>query len=359
MTHRDSMPASTLDAAATLDALGRGAVVRWWQVTSFLEVAGPDAPRFLDGLCTQAVERVDVGAARMGLFLDGKARIVAPAIVHRVGSAEWIEPRSGEALPDAPRILLELLPHHVEPLHEHLRRYRLRAAVTLEPRQLATTAVVGAGAHDVALPEHDGGTWSRLVDAAPPVVAWIGEAAACGRLVQHVLPQLGLQNADPEAVEAARIDSGVPSLHDLLAGRMPAEVGGMERAVALDAGCYLGQEPVARLHYRGRANRSLRRLEAQVAPVLPREGDEEQRLALRRFADDPSARPVGRLTTWAMRPDGSWTAFAMLRREVSAGDELRAGREADASQPALRVREDPADSSAEPPMEQAIPRRLT
>ena len=48
---------------------------------------------------------------------------------------------------------------------------------------------------------------------------------------------------------------------------MPAEAGIVERAVDFEKGCYIGQEPVARLHYRGKPNRSLRglRLSAPAA----------------------------------------------------------------------------------------------
>ena len=56
---------------------------------------------------------------------------------------------------------------------------------------------------------------------------------------------------------------------------MPAEAGIVERAVDFEKGCYIGQEPVARLHYRGKPNRHLRglRLSAPAAhgdPIFAR-----------------------------------------------------------------------------------------
>ena len=47
---------------------------------------------------------------------------------------------------------------------------------------------------------------------------------------------------------------------------MPAEAGIVERAVDFEKGCYIGQEPVARLHYRGRPNRLLRGLSPRAPP---------------------------------------------------------------------------------------------
>ena len=51
---------------------------------------------------------------------------------------------------------------------------------------------------------------------------------------------------------------------------MPAEAGLEQRAVSFTKGCYPGQEPVARLHYRGHANRGVRGLE--LADGLPTPG---------------------------------------------------------------------------------------
>ncbi|MCW2962596.1 MAG: hypothetical protein JWM90_2983, partial [Thermoleophilia bacterium] len=93
-----------------------------------------------------------------------------------------------------------------------------------------------------------------------------------------------------------------------------------------DAGCYLGQEPVARLHFRGHPNRTLRRLGASEPIVVGTDGvsdvddSPEAPFELRRV-DAAAGRPSGRLTTWASRPDGTIAALAVLRREVQQ-DEL-------------------------------------
>lgn len=319
----------TADATRTAELLADAAVVRWWQTTAVLDVSGPDALTLVDGLCTQAVTRLEPGTARLGLFLDAKAHVIAAAILHRHADAPWTDPRSGAVIDDAPVLRVELLPEQVEPLRAHLTRYRLRARVSIEATDLASIAVVGGGAERLSLPQPDprDGEWTRFVSGLAtmrPTVTFVGTAAAARRLVQQQLPALGLPGAAPDALEADRIAAGIAGLHDLLVGRMPAEVGGMADAVALDAGCYLGQEPVVRLHYRGRANRSLRRVRAQTAVSLApgAQPDDEEPFALRRIDDDPSARPVGRLTTWATDVDGSTVALALLRRELEAGDTL-------------------------------------
>jgi folate-binding protein YgfZ len=292
-----SIPA-TASPDETRRALAEGAVMRWWQTTAFLVASGAEAATLLDGLCTQAVERIEPGHAVPGLFLDAKAKIIAPVILHRTTPETF---------------LLETLPELVGPLASHLKKYRLRAKVTIEPSELATIALVGEQLPQVSSTD---GAWSRVTGLLRPALALIAGPDACADVVRAGAPPL----ADPDAFEADRIERGIASLHDLLPGRMPAEVGGMDTAVALDAGCYLGQEPVARLHYRGKANRSLRRLAADgpIAPGAPLPDDEH--LALYRDGQ-LEGRPPGRLTTWARSGEGT-VALAMLRREVTAGSEL-------------------------------------
>ncbi|MCW2928601.1 MAG: hypothetical protein JWM86_2569 [Thermoleophilia bacterium] len=326
-------PATTTVATPeqTRALLETGAVVRWWQVTAFLEASGPDAATLLDGLCTQAVERIEPGTAVLGLFLDAKARIIAPALLHRLPDGPWHDPRRDELVEDAPRLLLETLPDLVEPLRAHLAKYRLRARAGFEPVDVSTVALIGSSLPDT--PVATSGAWTTVHGGAHPTRAFIGSAEACASVVRDAVDVGGLALADPDTVEADRIMRGVPGLHDLLVGRMPAEVGGMDGAVALDAGCYLGQEPVARLHYRGHANRTLRRIESSgpIAPEAIADDTDapaaalDEVLAVHREDAPEDARAVGRLTTWAPTPDGGTVALAMLRREVARGETLRRG----------------------------------
>ncbi len=112
---------------------------------------------------------------------------------------------------------------------------------------------------------------------------------------------------DDDTLEAMRIEAGTPRFGKEIDERaLPAEAGLVERAVSLTKGCYPGQEPIARLHYRGHANRGLR--------VLAVEGDElpgpdaELRLG---------EKVVGRVTSTA-RANGGIVALAYVRAEVPA-----------------------------------------
>jgi tRNA-modifying protein YgfZ len=90
---------------------------------------------------------------------------------------------------------------------------------------------------------------------------------------------------------------------------LPAEAGLDATHISFSKGCYPGQEPVARLHYRGKTNRSLRVLELADVPEYDAELVHDGKV-------------VGRVTSAARRPDGSVVALAYVRREVPDGARL-------------------------------------
>jgi folate-binding Fe-S cluster repair protein YgfZ len=93
---------------------------------------------------------------------------------------------------------------------------------------------------------------------------------------------------------------------------MPAEAGIVEAAVSFTKGCYIGQEPVARLHYKGRPNRRLRGLELSA----PAEPGTELRLG---------ERTVGSIGSSCLSPAHGPIALAIVRREAEPGAELAVG----------------------------------
>jgi tRNA-modifying protein YgfZ len=113
-----------------------------------------------------------------------------------------------------------------------------------------------------------------------------------------------------------RVERGRPRYgFELNDGVIPQEAGLNERAVSFTKGCYVGQETVARLFYRGKPNRHLRglRLSGPAATGDPlRLGEKE----------------VGRLGTVVVSPAFGPIALAIVRREASPGDTLAVGDDA-------------------------------
>ena len=119
---------------------------------------------------------------------------------------------------------------------------------------------------------------------------------------------------DESELERLRVLAGTPRWgHEIDDRILPAEAGLDERAISFTKGCYPGQEPVARLHYRGRANRGLR--------VLEIEGDE---LPAHDAELSYEGKVVGRVTS-AVRDGDRIAALAYVRREVPEDAELTVG----------------------------------
>jgi len=124
---------------------------------------------------------------------------------------------------------------------------------------------------------------------------------------------LEVEPVSEEAAECVRIEAGRPRLgFDMDADTMPQEAGINDRAVSFTKGCYVGQETVARLHYRGKPNRHLRGLRLSE----PADRGTEVRLG---------DKVVGRLGSTCVSPRLGPIALALVRREAEPGATLDVG----------------------------------
>ena len=115
-----------------------------------------------------------------------------------------------------------------------------------------------------------------------------------------------------EAFDVLRVEAGMPRFGAEIDEQvMPAEAGVVDRAVSFTKGCYIGQEPVARLHYRGHANRGLRSI--LLDGIVPAAG----------ATVEVEGREVGRITSAVESPTiGRAVALAIVRREVDPGQRV-------------------------------------
>jgi len=247
---------------------------------SYVSVNGQDAASYLNRMVSNEVEELDVGASCEALLLTPKARIVAPLVVLRRGADDFLlltEPEAGE------RVARDLL------------RARFAAKCAIEPEEHRSVVVLGiaeedfvSSRHTLALPNRDYGVPAvELLDADAP--------AEAEPVAEHELERL-------------RILARTPRLGRELDDRvMPAEAGLEERAISFTKGCYPGQEPVARLHYRGHPNRGLRVLAMEGSDLPAHDGE----LTL-------DGKAVGRVTSAAPDHEHGVVALAYVRREVPA-----------------------------------------
>ncbi len=239
----------------------------------FLRASGRDAVTYLQSMVTNDVEALAPGAGTYALLLTPKARVIADLEVFRIGDD----------------LVLACPPETVDDVLGTLLRARFRKQVAIEPAGHALVWGDADGA--LAQLETPIGT-ERLLASAPN-----GGGAASG-----------------DAFEVARIEAGIPRYGREFDGdSMPAEAGLVERAISFTKGCYPGQEPVARLHYRGRANRGLRGL--RFAAPAPAPGT---RVTV-------AGADVGRVTSVADSERFGPIGLAILRREVTDGADGDAG----------------------------------
>ena len=129
---------------------------------------------------------------------------------------------------------------------------------------------------------------------------------------------MGIAEVSSEAAEIVRVEGGRPRFgREMTTETIPQEAGLNERAISFTKGCYIGQETVARLHYKGKPNRHLRGLRSDR--VLEA-GAEVQ-------AGDKA---VGRVGTAVLSPAMGPVALAILRREAALGDTVMVGGEVEA-----------------------------
>jgi folate-binding protein YgfZ len=274
-----------------------------------LLVHGAEAAEYLQGQLTNDVEALAAGEGCYAALLDRKGHLQADMRVLRLDEGEfWIDVEP-EALAAARR---------------HLETYKIGREVEVLDRseEKAILSLIGPRADEVAatVAPADGARTATIhgtecvVAGTPAGLDLIAAAADAGPLREALLAA-GATEVDPEAVEILRIEAGLPRFGAEMSGEtMPAEAGIVERAVSFSKGCYIGQEPVARLHYKGRPNRHLRGLELS-APAPPgtslRLGDKE----------------VGRIGSACVSPAFGPIALAIVRREAEPGAELRAGED--------------------------------
>lgn len=266
----------------------------------WIEVNGPDAAEFLQGQITNETEELNPGSGVYAALLDRKGHLQADMRVLRLSEDSFLvdtEPATGQIL------------------FKHLSMYKIGRKVEVKQTDRALLSLVGPGSCGVTGlapgPEH--AFTETVIAGADCLVATtaFGLDVICEpEKSGAVRAQLVADRAVPvsgKAAEILRVERGLPRFgFDMTGVNMPAEAGIVERAVSFIKGCYIGQEPVARLHYKGRPNRHLRGLRARDPLVSG---------ARVSFGE----KDVGTIGTTVLSPASGRIALAILRKEAEPG----------------------------------------
>jgi folate-binding protein YgfZ len=264
-----------------------------------LALTGADAAAFLDGQLSNDISALEPGAGCRAALLTPKGKMLADVRVLRT-------PDGGEYWLECERVALQAL-------FDALRRGVIGWDAQLHKRTLeqTTLSLVGApGRLAVDASEADSVGGAAVLRVGTPegedVICATGDAPA-------VRAALGAPELDEGEADVLRVEAGVPRYGvELDDSVIPQEAALNDTHVSFTKGCYVGQETVARLHWRGKPNRHLRglRLSAPVDPGTP--------LVL-------GEREVGRVASSVVSPRLGPIALALVRREAGPGDELQAG----------------------------------
>lgn len=252
-----------------------------------ISVSGPQRLGWLHSLTSQVLDTLEQGAGTTAYVLSPQGHV--EHALHGVDDGEtfwaWTEPGQGEALV----AWLDSM------------RFMMRVEVALRPE----LAIVwrrgepqGQGRHRLGADSLGGyetfvprGDVDGLV-AEAPVGVWAYEA----RRIEHAVPRIG---------------------HDTDARTIPNELGVPSAAVALDKGCYRGQETVARVHNLGRPPRRLVGLHLDGSlSMLPTPG------APLHLATEPDGKPVGFVGLSARHHELGPIALGLVKRTTDTAADL-------------------------------------
>jgi folate-binding protein YgfZ len=267
-------------AAVVVDRSNRGKLL----------LTGADVADFLQGQVSNDVEALEPGQGCYAALLTAKGKIRCDMRILR--GPDWF--------------LLDCEPQALPVLEHMVRVYSIGRDVKSRPDERGLWSILGPAARE-------------SLDEPPPAEE---HSHSDGELGTYVATDLGvdvvgerpeLPGAPAEVAECLRIEAGRPRLgFELGYDVIPQEAALNARAISFTKGCYVGQETVARLYYKGKPNRHLRGLRLS-APVERGE------------AVVAGEREVGRIGSSCVSPTHGPIALALLRRETAPGDSVQVG----------------------------------
>jgi tRNA-modifying protein YgfZ len=292
------------DPAVEYRAAREGAALLTRPSGGVLEATGADRVRFLHGLLSNDIKNLEPGQACRAALLDSKARVLSLVSV----------------LAEAGRLLIETPSGGAAKVQAVLERFIISEDVALRDASADWTILTLVG------PKAEG-----LLPSAPCVGVRTDElvlptfdvwcAAPAADAAREALLKRGASLLGEAAYESLRVEAGAPAFGRDVDESVLLPEAGLEDRVSYDKGCYLGQETVARVKYRGHVNRALAGLVVEGS-AGPRPGDVVR----------GEGKELGRVTSaaWSFGFGGP-LALAYLRREslepgLSVEIEGRAGR---------------------------------
>lgn len=225
-----------------------------------IEITGADHAKFLHGFCTNDIKSLQPGQGCEALLTNIKGRVLGHFFVFASPQSLW----------------LDTVPGQEEAIIAHLDRYLIREDVQLIGRTAERGNLLVTGPHaaqllmlDEGLPMY--GSAAREAFGSPFEIRRVDILNEPGFLLsiprsslettRSSLQMVGCRMGSAEEFETRRIEAGFPCYgRDITEDNIAQEVARTKQCISFTKGCYLGQEPIARLDAMGHTNKELRRI---------------------------------------------------------------------------------------------------
>jgi folate-binding protein YgfZ len=288
-----------------------------------MRISGPKAAELVTGMVTNDVSGLRPGEGQYAAALTAKGKIVADLRIFALDEGLLIDANSAAAVGWKEMVRKYVNPR-IAPYHD-LSAELSDIGVFGRTSRTVVAKVTEIDDKDLATLPHYGHI-SRSDDGSTIIVVRAPEMDAEGfeifvpiTRVEEIKTSLraqGVAEGTFDTWEIARIESGRPSYGvDIDESTLPQEANFDDLgAISYTKGCYIGQETVARVHFRGHVNRFLRKLRFVSRPAPPRGAE----------LVDEGGKVIGDIRSVALSPRYGGVGLGMVRREIVPGTTLQA-----------------------------------
>jgi tRNA-modifying protein YgfZ len=288
-----------------------------------MRISGPKAAELVTGMVTNDVSSLVPGEGQYAAALTSKGKIVADLRIFALENELLID-TPALAAPGWKEMVRKYINPRLAPYHDvtsemsdvgvfgRSSRSVVSKITGADDKQLSALAPYG----HITSPFAD---WTITIARVPEIdldgFELFVPSEAVGTL-KNKLHSAGVSAGASETWEIARVESGRPQWGtDMDDTTLPQEANFDELgAISYTKGCYIGQETVARVHFRGHVNRLLRRLRFVTRPAPPKGAE----------LVDETGKVIGDIRSVALSPRFGGVALGMVRREIPPGTTLQA-----------------------------------